>query len=83
VVSGTLTIYLLRQWKYAKTDLDRLQPQVTQMAAQFNNVSRPMSQFMNELFDFSRRNPDFAQILQKDGVRPTNPATAPATAKKK
>ncbi len=73
VVSGTLTIYLLRQWRYASRDLEAMRPQ----AAQFSKMAGPVNQFVNELIDFSRQHPDFAPILAKNGIR--SAGTAPAT----
>ena len=66
VVSGTLTIFLVRQWRFAKTDLDMLRPQATQIINDYNRLSAPaMQDFVLKLVDYSKGHPDFAPIAAK------------------
>jgi hypothetical protein len=81
VVSGTLNIYLLRQWRSAKKDLDGIRPQAAQLIADYQRVSAPlMTDFVKKITEYGRTHPDFASVLQKYGFKPSGaPGTAPAT----
>jgi hypothetical protein len=93
VISGTLNIYLLRQWRSVSKDLAGVRPQAAQMVAEYQKVSGPMMQdFVKKLADYARTNPDFAPVLAKyhiqtaeaTGAPPASaaaPRTVPATAK--
>ncbi len=89
VISGTLNIYLLRQWRSTSKDLAAIRPQATQLIAEYQKVSGPLMQdFVKKLTEYGRTNPEFAPVLAKYGLKPstpTNPAPkAPAaTAPKK
>ena len=88
VVSGTLTIFLVRQWRFAKTDLDMLRPQAEQVINEYNRVSAPaMQEFVRKLADYSKSHPDFTPIAAKyhlydvsakAGTNPPSLPTAPA-----
>lgn len=66
VVSGTLTIFLVRQWRFAKTDLDVLRPQAAQIISDYNRLSAPaMQEFLRKLGEYSKTHPDFAPIAAK------------------
>ena len=82
VISGTLNIYLLRQWRSASKDLAGIRPQAAQMIADYQRVSAPlMTDFVKKITDYGRTHPDFAPILAKYGLKPTGPTgAAPATA---
>jgi len=84
VVSGTMTIYLLRQWKFASKDLETLKEQTAPGMANFSKLNGPMNQFVSELIEFSKQHPDFAPILARDGIRPSasSASTPPGTQKK-
>ena len=79
IISGTLNIYLLRQWRSTSKDLTAIRPQATQMIAEFQKVSGPVMQdFVKKITDYGRTHPDFAPILVKYGL--TNPpSTLPTT----
>jgi hypothetical protein len=81
VISGTLGIYLLRQWQSSRKDLIAIRPQAAQMIAEYQKVSGPlMSDFVKKITDYGRSHPDFTPVLAKYGIRPagpTNPAPAP------
>ncbi len=87
VVSGTLNIYLLRQYRSAKSDLTMVRPQVTQMVADYNKTTGPLiGDFIKRLTEYGRSHPDFVPILAKYGISTTAPSNAvpakPAPAKK-
>ena len=75
VVSGTLSIYLMRQVTYARRDLSQLQQAVPQSQEQ----NKGMDQFVYHLVDYSRTHPDFVPILNKYQIQVT-PGPAPAAA---
>ena len=78
VISGTLNIYLLRQWRTTSRDLAAIRPQAAQMIGEFQRSSGPaMSDFIKKLTEYGRTHPDFAPIMVKYGLRPaTNAPTA-------
>jgi hypothetical protein len=79
VVSGTLNIYLLRQWRTVSKDLGAIRPQAEQMFAEYQKVSGPMmNDFVKKLAEYGRSHPDFAPVLAKYGVRPSNLTNAPS-----
>ena len=81
VISGTLNIYLLRQWRTASKDLAGIRPQAAQMIAEYQRVSAPlMTDFVKKITDYGRTHPDFAPVLAKYGLKPAGPTgAAPAT----
>ena len=81
VISGTLNIYLLRQWRTASKDLAGIRPQAAQMIAEYQKVSAPlMTDFVKKITEYGRTHPDFAPILAKYGLKPGGPPGAvPAT----
>jgi hypothetical protein len=80
VVSGTLTIYLLRQWRTVSKELAVVRPQATQMIGDYQKNSVPvMSDFLKKVTDFGRANPDFMPILAKYNIRPNATTGAPPT----
>jgi hypothetical protein len=82
VISGTLNIYLLRQWRTVSKDLAGIRPQAAQMIAEYQKVSAPlMTDFVKKITEYGRTHPDFAPVLTKYGLKPTAPtAAAPAPA---
>ncbi len=73
VISGTLNIYLLRQWRTASKDLAGIRPQATQMIAEYQRVSAPlMTDFVKKITEYGRTHPDFAPILAKYGLKPAS-----------
>ncbi|HWW02780.1 MAG TPA: hypothetical protein VNZ64_23980 [Candidatus Acidoferrum sp.] len=86
VISGTLNVYFLRQFRVTKAAV----AQVASVVADFQKNQGPaIDNFLARLVEFEKKNPDFAPILAKYGVRPGSstgapPATAnsPAPAKK-
>jgi hypothetical protein len=80
VISGTLNIYLLRQWRSASKDLAGIRPQATQMIAEYQQKSAPlMTDFVKKITEYGRTHPDFAPILAKYGLKPAGATgTTPA-----
>jgi len=66
MVAGALDIYLLRQWRMARAELQRRGPQITQFVAEYNQVSLPaINDFVKKLNDYEKIHPDFTPILIK------------------
>ena len=65
IVSGAFNLYMLRQWRFSKTDLASARPQVQQIVAEFNKSSASMSDFIKRLAEYGRSHPDFAPIVAK------------------
>jgi hypothetical protein len=83
VVSGTLTIYLLRQWSSARKDLVAFRPIAAQVVGQYNSnreFNARMDGFISQLTDYGRAHPNFAPILMKYGINPAVPSATPAAA---
>ena len=84
LVSGTLTIFLARQWRLSKTQLELMAPQASQMITEFNKNLPMMQEFVRRLNDYGKTHPDFAPIVAKYhltevlGKPGTGPATPPA-----
>jgi hypothetical protein len=82
VVSGTFTIFILRQWKNAHNDLQAVRPRVAQMVAEYQATSEPVvKDFINRLTEFEKRYPDFAPILAKYGLKGPSAPTGVAPKK--
>jgi hypothetical protein len=70
LVTGALDIYLLRQWRMARAELQRRGPQITQFVAEYNRVSAPaIADFVKRLVDFSKTHPDFGPILARYNIK--------------
>ena len=73
VISGTLNIYLLRQWRSVSKDLAGVRPQAAQMVADYQKVAGPlMADFVKKLTEYGRTHPDFAPVLAKYNIRATS-----------
>ena len=80
IISGTLNIYLLRQWRSASRDLGGIRPQAVQIITEYDKVSGPlMNDFIKKITEYGRTHPDFAPILAKYGIKPGAPTNLPAT----
>ncbi len=81
VLSGAINIFLLRQLKYARQDLQAYRPQAVQLMNDYNRAIGPMIvKFGQRMAEFGAHNPKFVPILTKYGIRPASgPApSAPA-----
>jgi hypothetical protein len=65
VISGTLTIFLMRQWRFVKTELDAVTPQAVQIAAEHSNNYAMTQDFVRKIAEYGRTHPDFAPIVAK------------------
>jgi hypothetical protein len=80
VVSGTFTIYLLRQWRTVSKELAGYRPQATQMIADYQKNSVPvMGDFLKKVTEFGRTHPDFVPVLAKYNIKPAAATSAPPT----
>jgi hypothetical protein len=78
VVSGTLNLYLFRQWRTTSGDVKVTHQQLDV----WNKELAVMKGFATRLVEFSKTHPDFAATLAKYGIN-ANAAPAPAPAPKK
>lgn len=66
ILSASLNLYLYKQSKLARQELDKTQPVVAQMAAEYNQKSIPLiNDFLARLQAFAKTNPDFYPILAR------------------
>ena len=73
VVSGTLNVYLLRQFRVAHSDLK----QATATLEMVDKEKAMISNVLSKLGDYGKTHPDYAQsVLNKYGLRPVS-APAP------
>ena len=76
VISGTFWIYLLRQARTAKNDLEyMIKPSWTNVMVQFQRNGPIIDETVKKLQEFGRTNADFAPVLAKYGLKPGAPAT--------
>ncbi|HOX56512.1 MAG TPA: hypothetical protein P5205_06490 [Candidatus Paceibacterota bacterium] len=81
VISGTLNIFLLRQWRSSSKDLAAIRPQAAQMINDYQKVSGPlMTDFIKKITEYGRVHPDFAPILAKYNLKPAIPTNLPPVA---
>ena len=80
VISGTLGIYLLRQWQSSRKDLAAIRPQAAQMFNEYQKSGPVMSDFVKKIADYGRTHPDCAPVLTKYGIKPAGPTNTPPAA---
>jgi hypothetical protein len=68
LISGTLSLFLLRQYREAKGAVEG----ASSMFNQYTNVAPAMDDFARRAVEYSRTHPDFAQLLAKYGLSPAN-----------
>ena len=82
IVSGTLNIFLWRQYRYINKDLENFRPMAANVINGYNKGDGPaIDQFVRNIGEYGRTHPDIEPILTKYGIKPTTatpPATAPA-----
>ena len=82
IVSGTLTIFLLREYKAVHKEVVAVRPQYTEAVARFEQMKPKMEDFERRITEFARTHPEFAAIIAK--YAPRRPAAAaPAAPTKK
>ena len=77
VISATLNLYLLRQWRNTSKDLAGIRPQAALMMAEYQKSGPLMDEFTKKITDYGRNHPDFAPILAKYGLNTMSPTSAP------
>lgn len=77
VISGTLNIYLLRQWRTVSKELAQMKPQARQMFDDYQKSGPLMDDFVKKLTDYGRTHPDFAPIVVRYNLRPAGATGAP------
>src|SRR5215475_3019099 len=65
VISGTLGIFLWRQYRFVKSEYDVLAPAATQLIADYTNNYAMSQEFLKKLAEYGRTHPDFAPIIDK------------------
>lgn len=96
VCSGTLSVFLWRQARYARADLAAVKQPAAQLIQAFKQEKPNMDAFVARLVEYGKTHPDFMPILKKYNIQisaaPTTtsappaiatPKPAPATAPKK
>jgi len=73
VLSGTVTVFLWRQARYARADLEVLKPPAAQIIQSFKQEKVIMDDFVAKLAEFGKTHPDFAPILNKYKIQPAAP----------
>ncbi len=79
VVSGTMNIYLWRQYRTVQTELSPIQPQAAQILSEANRMNGFASDVARKFLDYAKVHPDFTPILNKYGIRGPGPTSAPPT----
>jgi hypothetical protein len=74
VLSGTVTVFLWRQARYARKDLEVLKPPAAQIIQSFKQEKPIMDDFVAKLAEFGKTHPDFMPIVNKYKIQPV---TAP------
>jgi len=65
VVSGTLSVFLLRQYKSAKADAAALEVAAAPLIAEYNNNQKVVQDFVRKLAEYGQTHPDFSFIINK------------------
>jgi len=95
ILSGTFSVFLWRQTRYLRRDLEGLKPVAGPIIQRYNQEKPTVDAFVQKVAEYARSHPDFAQIAKKyqlqnvtnapTAVAPaankTAPAPAPATKK--
>jgi len=85
IVSGTLTVFLWRQTRYARRDLDSIKAAAAPVIQDFNRNRAGLETFVAKVAEYGRAHADFTPIMVKYGLAsvttaPPAAATAPRTA---
>ncbi|HTL16493.1 MAG TPA: hypothetical protein VL793_04605 [Patescibacteria group bacterium] len=83
VISGTLSVFLLREWRFAKAEVNTIEPAAMQLITEDANSRAGVQDFMKKLAEYSRTNQDFGPIALKyrlNDYLPKTGAPLPSTA---
>jgi len=81
VISGTLNLFFLRQYRNAKAQLKIDGPRVQQLVAEYNRNEGPaLTDLVKKLTDFGKTHPDIEPLLARYGIKPASPTNAAAAA---
>jgi hypothetical protein len=80
IVSGTLNIFLLRQWRYVAADNKVAKEQAGPLINDYQkNVEPRLNEFIDRIEAYGKTHPDFKPIMTKYGL-PRNKAASGSTA---
>jgi hypothetical protein len=81
VVSGTLSVFLLRQWRFVRAELAAAQPAAVQMLTEHTNSLAFTQNFLKQIAEYGRTHPDFNPITLKYHLNDflAKPGTTPVT----
>ena len=79
VLSGTLTFYLFRQYRFTKAGLEAAKLNIVPAMQAFSKNDKPlMDGFIVKLVEFGRTHPDFLKVVAAHGIQlPSPPAAQP------
>ena len=78
VVSGTLTIFLLREMKNVSKELEGYRPGATNIIALYQKQQGPaMDEFLKKIQQYGQAHKDFEPILIKYGLKNMGPTGGP------
>lgn len=81
ILSGAINLYLLRQFTVLRKEIATVEPQVKQMAADYERVTKPLvNSFLKQLTDYAQTHPDFRPVLAKYNIQGAQTGAVPATA---
>ena len=83
IVSGTFTIYLLREYRWANADLAAVEPQYKAEVAQYSRANLVIRDFVERIREYGGTHQDFIPVLNKYGMKPLTapPVSSPAPKK--
>jgi hypothetical protein len=82
LVSLTLTIFLARQWRFSKSQIDLMSSQAGPIITEFNKNLPAMQDFIRKLNEYAKTHADFGPIVTRYHLNEvlSKPGTSPATA---
>ena len=78
VISGTLNVYLLYQFKSVGKDLNSVRPLVENLRNSYYRGDGPaIERFVKDCMEYGKTHPEFGPYLDKYGLRPPPGAPSP------
>lgn len=79
ILSGAINLYLLRQFTVLRKEVATIEPQVTQLVADYQRVTVPLvNTFLKQLSDYAQTHPDFRPVLAKYNIQGAPTGAVPA-----